>query len=118
VNFAIANNNRSTEEAKESQLPTVELRVWWTSQVPGRPLWYRVPTIEAAQMLVGALAKYDDFQHRSRIKPEYPSAGGASWRHSALTDGRWFDFDPENDSDCEDLRDAITKLASQGLAAT
>jgi Superinfection exclusion gene product 17 len=90
--------------------PAVEFRVWWMPQVPMTPFLYQVPTLEAAQMLCEALADYDLFQLNNKIKPDYPNAGGASWRHPTLTGGEWLDFDPEVPDEYEEVEDAISRL--------
>ena len=79
---------------------TVELRVWWIPQVPMKAFLYPVPTIEAGEMLLDALAEYDVFQYEHRIKPDY-----CKWLGLVV----WYDFDPRNEWECEEVVDAIAK---------
>ena len=78
----------------------VELQVWWMPQVPGKAFEYAVGTIETAETLTDALARYDLFQLHNNIKPDYCNAGGIQWRHPEGTDGKWWDLDPDC---CEEL---------------
>jgi hypothetical protein len=110
MKIAIANDNSPAAAA-------VELRVWWIPQVPMESFIYSVPTLEAAKRLCDALARYDLFQLENNIKPDYNNDGGASWRHPELTGGEWYDFDPEDESDCEEVESAIAKSTGQGPAA-
>jgi Superinfection exclusion gene product 17 len=90
----------------------IEIRIWWIPQVPMKPFYFPVPTVQAAKMLCNALAQYDLFQYKNNIKPDYDNAGGASWRHPKLTDGEWYDFDPEDDAECEEIEAAIAQSAT------
>src|SRR5262245_58812003 len=107
----IANDNRQASEGKACHPSALELRVWWIPQVPGTPFFYPVPDLATAKLLVDALARYDLFQFDNNIKPDYTNDGGASWRHAQLTDGEWWDFDPEDEIEyaeveaaCDDQR--------------
>ena len=95
----------------------VELRVWWIPQMPMQPFHYSVPTLQAARMLCDALARYDLFQYKNKVRPDYDNAGGASWRHPELTGGEWYDFDPEIEDEYEEVEAALAKSAGQGPAA-
>lgn len=53
-----------------------DLRVWWICQVPGKPFYVPVPNLDTAALLLGTLARYDQFQLDNRIKPDYCNAGG------------------------------------------
>jgi hypothetical protein len=53
-----------------------KLRVWWVPQVPRHAFHYPVANIEAAMLLLDALAKYDLFQLENNIQPDFCNAGG------------------------------------------
>lgn len=53
-----------------------KLRVWWVPQVPLHPFYVSVSGIAEAVKIMDILAKYDDFQYKNRIKPDYRNAGG------------------------------------------
>ena len=63
----------------------------------------------AAKLLVNALAEYDLFQLKNKIKPDYCNAGGADWLHLELTGSEWLDIDLEDESDCDEVEAAIAK---------
>ena len=113
----IANDNLPANSEKETQAQGVELRVWWIPQVPMRAFRYRVPTLQAAKMLCDALAQYDLFQYENNVKPDYDNAGGASWRHPELTQGEWYDFDPDDEDECQEVEAAIVKASRRSLNA-
>jgi hypothetical protein len=105
----VANDNLPAAEKRGSPAMTVELRVWWIPQLPMEPFYYPVPHVAAAKLLVNALARYDLFQLKNKIKPDYCNAGVADWLHPELTGGEWFDFDLEDESDCDEVEAAIAK---------
>jgi len=88
---------------------SAELQVWWIPQIPGKPFEYSVGTIEAAEMLTHALARYDLFQLHNNIKPDFSNAGGIRWTHPIGTDGEWWDLDP----DCSDDVDEFLKWETE-----
>jgi hypothetical protein len=106
----IANDNRLGPKVRGNLPPSFQLRVWWIPQVPMSPFLYPVPTVEAAEMLCDALARYDLFQYENNVKGDYSNAGGASWQHPELTGGEWLDFNPEDEYECEEVVAAIAKL--------
>lgn len=85
----------------------VELRVWWIPQIPMTSFIYPVQTIEDGKMLLDALGKYDLFQLEHNVKPDYSNAGGMAWRHPVHTEGEWYDFDPDDEYECEEVADFI-----------
>jgi hypothetical protein len=111
-----ANDNHKLFSEKETAAAGVELRVWWIPQVPMPPFHHSVPTLQAAKLLCEALAQYDLFQFENRIKPDYSNEGGASWRHAELTEGEWYDFDPEDPDDYAEVEAAIAKTISPAAA--
>lgn len=84
-------------------MPDIQWRVWWIPQIPMPPFLYDVPSLEAGVMLCDALAKYDLFQLEYHVKPDYANVGGMSWMHPELTTGEWWDFDPADEFDMEEL---------------
>ena len=92
----------------------VELRVWWIPQVPMEAFLYPVPTIEAGKVLLDALAEYDAFQFQHRVKPDYCNTGGIAWKHPEHTGGEWYDFDPDDEDDLQEIADAIAKAGERG----
>ena len=69
-----------------------DLRVWWIPQVPGQPFHVPVASVAEARLLVDALAAYDAFQYRNRIKPDYSNAGGLE----VFEDGEWCEWSDED----------------------
>jgi hypothetical protein len=74
------------------------LRVWWVPQVPGVPFTFAVESAVEGKLLLDALAEYDLFQLKHRIKPDYSNAGGLS----ELQDGERSDWDEDKWIDWED----------------
>ena len=59
------------------KLPQVgDLRVWWIPQVPMKPFYVNVKTLEEAALILDTLADYDVFQLENNIKPDYSNVGG------------------------------------------
>jgi hypothetical protein len=80
------------------------------------PSHFPVPDVASARLLVNVLARYDLFQLQHNIKPDYSNAGGAEWRHPELTEGEWYEFDPENPDECEEVEAALAKATAQTSA--
>lgn len=80
-----------------SNTPTIgELRVWHIPQVPGKAFHVPVSTPEEAKKILAALANYDLFQLKNRIKPDYCNAGGLERYDADNGDGEpgwceWYD---------------------------
>lgn len=92
-----------------------DLRVWWIPQVPGKPFYVRVCTVEEGVRVMGILARYDAFQLENKIKPDYCNAGGLERYCEDNGDGQpgwesWYDEDTGHDDPAE-------WLASQREAA-
>lgn len=85
------------------------IRVWWIPQIPGKPFFYPVPTIEAGVTLCDALAKYDLFQLESQIKPDYSNVGGIEILDR---DGDWLGFDPDDEYDMECAREILGEVSA------
>ena len=52
------------------------LRVWWIPQVLMPLFSVPVKNTEEAMLILDTLARYDMFQYRYNIKPDYSNAGG------------------------------------------
>jgi hypothetical protein len=62
---------------KEVTMPNKgDLKVWWIPQVPMKSFQVPVKSIEEAKLLLNALAAYDFFQYKMKVKPDYANAGG------------------------------------------
>jgi hypothetical protein len=73
-----------------------KLRVWWIPQVPGKPFYVDVSSVEEGVKIMDVLAGYDQFQLDNNIKPDYANAGGLS----IFEDGEWVDwYDDETGED-------------------
>jgi len=85
------------------------LQVWWVPQVPGKPFTVDVPDVATGVLMMDALAEYDLFQLRNRIKPDYCNAGGLR-RWCADSDGEgtpgWEDWYDKETSE-EDPREFV-----------
>lgn len=64
-----------------------KFRVWHIPQVPGKPFHVEIPDLVTAKIVIVALADYDLFQLRNRIKPDYANVSGLEV------------FDPDNEDD-------------------
>ena len=55
-----------------------DLRVWWIPQIGARIPRFEVPVDSVAEgvLVMDALAQYDLFQLKYKIKPDYCNAGG------------------------------------------
>jgi len=85
-----------------------KLQVWWIPQVPMKAFTVDVRDLREAKLLIDALAKYDQFQFKNRIKPDYCNAGGLQ----RLEDGEWYDwYDEESGDDFDAYCDAHPELS-------
>lgn len=89
----------------------IELRVWWIPQIPMEPFAFNVPSLQTGIVLLEALAQYDQFQLEHNTKPDYCSIGGMSWRHPELTEGEWYDFDPNDEYDLAEVTEALVRCS-------
>lgn len=73
------------------------LRVWHIPQIPGKPIRISVRDLAEADLVMGTLAKYDEFQFDNNIKPDYSNAqglevfDGSEWTSWYSDDGGEFD---------------------------
>ncbi len=76
-------------------------RVWWIPQIPMKAFFVEVRTFREARLLLDALAQYDLFQFKHKIKPDYANAGGLQvFDPDDMEEGSagsWVDW--ENDED-------------------
>jgi len=81
-----------------------KLRVWWIPQVPGKPFYVPVETINEGVKIMDLLADYDDFQFKNHIKPDYSNAGGLEqWNKDDLEWEDWWDEETAEDDPHEYL---------------
>lgn len=74
-----------------------QLRVWWIPQVPMKPFYAEVKTLEEAHLLLETLAMYDAFQFDNNIKPDYSNVGGLQYWEESEKD--WWDWNDEETGD-------------------
>ncbi len=67
------------------------LRVWWIPQLPMKPFFVDVDSVEIGRKIVDVLVDYDLFQHENNIKPDYCNASGLS----IFVNGDWEDLEDE-----------------------
>ena len=79
-----------------------DLRVWWIPQVPMKPFYVDVPSLEVAGYIMDVLADYDMFQFENNIKPDYANAGGVQ----VFEGGEWIDWYSEDGEDFDEWWEA------------
>ncbi len=82
---------------------TGALRVWHIPQVPGKPFRVDVATLREAVLLLRALADYDLFQLRHRIKPDYANAQGLE----VFEDGEWCEWESPDGDEIGDVANEL-----------
>lgn len=83
-----------------------DLQVWWIPQVPMKTFNVEVKTLEEAHLLLDVLAKYDEFQFKNKVKPDYSNTGGLQ----IFEEGEWSDwYEEETGDDFNDYRDKYFK---------
>ena len=80
------------------------LRVWHIPQVPGKPFYVGVDTLQEAQRLLNVLANYELFQYKNKIKPYYCNAAGLERYEVNGGSGKpgWWEWYDEETGDCID----------------
>ncbi len=79
-----------------------DLQIWWIPQIPMQPFTVPVSTVAEGVKILDVLAKYDLFQLKYRIKPDYCNAGGLHrWCADCDGDGTpgwedWYDEETLN----------------------
>lgn len=79
-----------------------KLQIWWIPQVPGKPFEVPVKDVAEGVKILDVLAKYDLFQFKNNIKPDYCNAGGLClWDEDADGEGNpgWIDWEDEEGND-------------------
>jgi len=78
--------------AAKRTLPALALRVWHVPQVGVvGPFYTPVESPTEAKKVISLLAKYDDFQYKQNIKPDYASVSGLE----VFEDGEWCEWNDD-----------------------
>lgn len=67
-----------------------KLRVWWIPQVPMKPFYAEVSSVEEGVKIMNVLADYDEFQFQNKVKPDYSNVGGLE--RYVEEEGEWEDW--------------------------
>lgn len=62
----------------KSEFKENDLKVWHIPQVPGKPFVVYCDTLEEGKAIMELLGRYDDFQFKEHIKPDYSNVNGLS----------------------------------------
>lgn len=65
-----------------------KLRVFWIPQVPMKPFYVSVASVEEGVKIMDILGEYDQFQFDNNIKPDYSNVGGLEMNE----DGAWCEW--------------------------
>ena len=82
---------------------TQQLRVWHIPQIPGTPFHVSVETPEEAIKVLDILARYDDFQFKENIKPDYSSVSGLE----VFEDEEWCEWYSEDGEDIDEYAESL-----------
>jgi len=90
--------------SKEQPKPKAgDLRVWWIPQVPMPAFHVSVPDNKTGKLVLDALAEYDLFQLKHKVKPDFFNAGGLEC-FSQDGDGEWCDwYDEETGQNIDEM---------------
>ena len=97
------------------------LRVWHIPQVPMKPFFVEVDSVEEGVKLMNTLANYDLFQYENNVKPDYCNMNGLQMWDETLTeedlmemmlDDKWVDWYIDTEEDYFD--DPEVYVASLG----
>lgn len=77
-----------------------ELRVWWIPQVPMEPFLVPVQSVDEAIVVLDTLAKYDLFQLKNNIKPDYANAGGLE----VYGEDGWSEYYDDNGNTIDEIK--------------
>ena len=84
-----------------------DLRIWWIPQIPGKQFFVPVKSVDEAILIYDTLGRYDEFQFKENIKPDYSNVGGLQvYDWDADGDGQhdWIDWhDEDTDEDFDDI---------------
>jgi hypothetical protein len=80
---------------EEMTKAATRLRVWHIPQVPMKPFIVEVESPEEAKRILDILHKYDRFQFKNNVKPDYTSSSGLEeW-----LDGEWCEWYDDEGND-------------------
>lgn len=65
---------------------TQRLRIWHIPQVPGKPFYVEVESVQEAVKLMNTLAAYDSFQLENNIKGDYANMNGLEFYDETISD--------------------------------
>ena len=69
-----------------------KLRVWHVPQVPMKPFYIKVQSIEEAWKILNVLWDYDLFQYENNVKPDYINTSGLEYWDEEEKDWlEWYD---------------------------
>jgi len=83
---------------KDIEVKEGSLRVWHIPQVPMQPFYVPVSSPEEAVRVLDMLGRYDDFQFRKNIKPDYSNASGLV----VFEEGEWMEWYDEDGNDIDE----------------
>lgn len=82
-----------------------DLRVWHIPQVPMKPFFVTVASIEEGKRICKVLADYDRFQYENLVKGDYANAQGISVYSEGIIisdEAGWIEVE-EDEEDGEDI---------------
>jgi bifunctional DNA-binding transcriptional regulator/antitoxin component of YhaV-PrlF toxin-antitoxin module len=83
-----------------------QLRVWHIPQVPGKAFKVNVKDVVEAIKILDILAKYDDFEFRERVKPDYSNVQGLE-----EFDGKeWCEYYNEDGQSITEIADEMSEV--------
>ena len=74
-----------------------KLRVWHIPQVPMKPFYVEVESIEEAWKILNTLWDYDIFQFENNIKPDFCNASGLEYFDEE--EQNWHEWYDDDDND-------------------
>ena len=77
-----------------------KLRIWWVPQIPMSAFRVDVDSPREGKKLLDILAKYDLFQLRNNIKPDYSNAGGLE----VYENGEWLDWENADGQNIDEVQ--------------
>ena len=84
-----------------------DLKVWWIPQISGKAFEVPVADLKQAALIMDTLARYDDFEYKNRIKPDYSNAGGVMVYEKDMDHPSGFDWCDWYSEDGEDFDEWI-----------
>jgi len=81
-----------------------DLRIWWIPQIPlkegDKPFYVNVESPDEGRQALTILGRYDVYQFKHNIKPDYSNAGGLELEDE---DGDWHEWENEYMETIEDV---------------